>query len=279
MATHAFTIDLEEWFCSHNLASAVPFTTWDLQQSLVERQVYRLVDLLNKKKVKATWFVLGWVAERYPALVKMLADEHHEIASHGYAHRLTWLHTEESFAEDLRKSTTILHSITGQPPTLFRAPAFSVVKKTSWALPILKQEGYAADSSVYPINVHPEYGWPEAGLQPFNHEVGVRELPMSCVNYFGLRVPMSGGAYLRFFPYNLYRRLIRRLEAEGRSLNFYIHPWELEENLPAVKGLGRLASARHYWGTGHSTDRKLERMLDDFQFSTLSDTYSLHQNS
>jgi polysaccharide deacetylase family protein (PEP-CTERM system associated) len=266
---HAFTIDLEEWFCTHNFQQIIAYEEWDKLESRIISQTEQFLELLNKYDVKATFFVLGWVAERHPELIKSIARAGHEIGSHGFSHQLTWQHSRDSFKADLALSTAAIHHVLGIRPTAFRAPAFSIIKKTEWAIEVLKEAGYELDSSVYPVAVHPEYGIGDAPLTPYQWPNGVAEVPLSCVQYYGKRLPISGGAYFRFLAYPLYRKLVRRLEKEGRKLNLYIHPWEIDSHIPAVKGLSYQRHLRHYTGLAQ-VKPKLQKLFTDFEFTTLS---------
>lgn len=269
---HAFTIDLEEWFCTHNFQGVIAYQDWPKLESRVRGQVQQFLDLLGRHDVKATFFVLGWVAERHPDLILNIAEAGHEIGSHGFRHQPTWQHTRESFQADLALSTKAIAAILGKPPTAFRAPAFSIVKQTAWAVEVLREAGYTTDSSVYPVGLHPEYGISDAPLVPYLWPNRLREIPLSCVEYYGHRLPISGGAYFRFLPYRVYRQLVERLEKQGRKLNFYIHPWEIDSHIPEVKGLSFQRAMRHYTGLKRVAG-KLEKLLTDFRFTTLSSAF------
>ncbi|MBC7775326.1 MAG: DUF3473 domain-containing protein [Phycisphaerae bacterium] len=269
---NAFTIDLEEWFCSHNLQSVVQPSDWDALPHRATDVTLRLLELLEKHKVKATFFVLGWLAERYPELVQAIHTAGHEIASHGHAHLLTWQHTPESFDADLKKANTVIMACTDVLPTMFRAPAFSITQRTLWATDVLKANGMEADSSVFPLSWHPEYGIPNAKLTPFFHPNGLLEIPLSVLEMMGKRFPMSGGAYFRMLPYKVYSRMVRQLHIQGRPLVFYLHPWEMDSEMPRLPGLSRWAHFRHYTNL-HTVERKLVRLLEDFEFAPLRKVY------
>lgn len=269
---HAFTIDLEEWFCTHNFQKVISYEEWDSLESRIIDQTEQFLELLDRHQVKATFFVLGWVAERQPALLKTIARAGHEIGSHGFSHQLTWQHSRDSFRADLERSTAAIYNVLGVHPTAFRAPAFSVVKKTEWAIDVLQESGYEVDSSVYPVAVHPEYGIGDAPIKPYRWANGMVEIPLSCVQYYGKRVPISGGAYFRFLAYPLYRAMVKRMEKEGRKLNFYIHPWEIDGHLPKVTGLSYQRQLRHYTGLAQ-VKSKLQKLLTDFEFGTLSNAF------
>ena len=241
---------------------------WDTLPHRATRVTNRLLDLLEKHGVKATFFVLGWLAERHPTLVRAVQAAGHEIASHGYAHLLTWQHTPGSFDVDLKKASTSIEDCTGIRPKLFRAPAFSITQQTLWALDVLQANGIEVDSSVFPLSWHPEYGMPNASLTPFQHANGLFECPMSVLELLGKRLPMSGGAYFRLTPYPVYSAMVRRLHQQGRPLIFYLHPWEMDTEMPSLSGLSASARFRHYTNV-HTVERKLERLLREFEFAPL----------
>ncbi|MDX1912933.1 MAG: DUF3473 domain-containing protein [Saprospiraceae bacterium] len=265
---HAFTIDLEEWFCSHNLQAAVKPSDRNRLPLRAAAPTCRLLEMLEKRGIKATFFVLGQLAEQLPDLVRDIQKAGHEIASHGYAHLLTTQHTPGTFAEDLIKAGSAIQDCTGIIPDLFRAPAFSITPATLWALDVLKQQGFRADSSVFPLSWHPDYGMPDAPLLPYKHDNGLLEFPMSVVEMGGKRWPVSGGAYFRMLPFGVYERLIRRLEKQGRPLLFYLHPWELDPGMPRLPGLSRMARFRHY-AFLETVERKLNLLLQNFEFAPL----------
>lgn len=269
---HAFTIDLEEWFCTHNFQHVIKYNDWEHLEKRVENQADYLLKILDENNVKATFFILGWVADHFPSLIRRIARGGHEIGSHGYVHWPTWRHTPYTFEQDLLASTNAIEKITRKKPTAFRAPAFSIVKKTQWALDVLAKSGYLIDSSIYPIGVHPEYGMPDASLIPEKLKNGMVEVPMSCIHVLGKRIPISGGAYFRFSPYPIFKNFVKHLEREGRALNFYIHPWEIDPGIPHVKNISFVKKIRHYTGL-KSVRSKLNRLLKDFEFGTISEVF------
>lgn len=270
---NALTIDLEEWFCSHNLQAAVQPQDWDQLPWRAATPTLRLLEILERRGVRATFFVLGWLAERQPTLVQAVQAAGHEIASHGYAHRLTWQHSPDSFRDDLRRAQCAIEDATGVTPVLFRAPAFSITRRCLWAPDVLAEAGFVADSSVFPLSWHPEYGVPQASLVPFRHANGLIELPMSVVEAAGKRFPVSGGAYFRLLLYPAYRALVRHLHRQGRPLLFYLHPWELDDAMPTLRGLSAGARFRHYTNT-HTVAHKLQRLVNEFAFAPLGRVYA-----
>lgn len=267
-----FTVDLEDWFCSHNLARAVPRGDWSRLENRVAAPTFRLLDLLDRHRVRAVFFVLGWTAERCPELVRHIAWRGHEIASHGYGHRQLTKISPTEFEDDLLHSLEILEPlIAGRPIRGYRAPAFSVTHRSIWALPILEKHGFEYDSSIFPTGMNPDYGITDAPLLPFNFSKNLLEIPLSVAQFFGKNVPCSGGGYLRQLPYPIFRGWARRCNAAGRPLIFYIHPWELDPDFPKIsKNLSPLARWRHYSNLG-TTEQKIERLLSDFEFGSIDD--------
>ena len=268
---HGLSFDVEEHFQVSGFDSPMRRSHWDVIESRVERNTERILSLLNKQNVKATFFVLGWVAERHPNLVKRIAHDGHEIGSHGYAHELITAQTPNLFREDIRRAKAVLEDILGAPVLGYRAPTFTITAETSWALPILVEEGYGYDSSIFPI-VHDRYGMP--GAIATCHEIATSagplwEIPLSTAKIAGCRIPIAGGGYFRLFPYMLLRWLLRRVEGTGQPLVIYLHPWELDPAQPRMKG-PLLSQFRHYLNLGKS-ERRLSCMLDDFSFGPLRD--------
>jgi polysaccharide deacetylase family protein (PEP-CTERM system associated) len=267
---NAFTIDLEDWFCSHNLVDALPIEKWDDLESHVEEGTHLLLNLLEKPGVRATFFVLGWVADRFPNLIKDIQNAGHEIGSHGYAHQQITRISPDDFEVDIRKSLESL-AFLGTPIRGYRAPAFSLTPQTIWATDILQKFDFQYDSSVYPLGIHPDYGFKNAPLTPYQHSNGLMEIPMSVAEFGGLQLPCSGGGYLRQLPYPVFRNLVRRCNAQGRPLVFYIHPWELLPNIPKVN-LPTLKKWRHYNNLS-STAFKITQLLQDFPFGAMEDVF------
>lgn len=272
---NAFTVDLEDWFCSHNLVSEIKYEDWDNLESRVTAPTLRLLVLLKKYDCKATFFVLGWVADRYPELIQRIAVDGHEIASHGYSHKLLTGISPLFFEEDLLKSVLAIERACGIKPAGYRAPAFTIVNATKWAFGILKKLGFTYDSSVYPTNVHPDYGIGDAPLTIYSPQSGLTEIPLSCAVLFNKNIPCSGGAYLRFLPYFLFKQLVNSVIKSGRAYIFYIHPWEIDPEMPRVK-LPVLKAIRHYTNLA-STFGKIERLLQDFEFTSLQDILTEEQ--
>ncbi len=264
---NVMSIDVEDWFSVENMRGFIAREDWDKLESRVERNIARLLDLFAARQIEATFFVLGWIAERHPDMVREIARRGHEVATHGYSHNMLTRMTPEEFDADLARSLEMLARAGVSNVLGFRAPTFSVTRKTLWAVDVLKSRGLAYDSSVFPIGIHPDYGIADAPLTPHQYPNGIWELPMSCAEIFGKRIPCSGGGYFRLFPYPVMRTLLRRTNAQGRSVVFYLHPWEIDPEQPRVEALPRMKRFRHY-NNLERTYARLERLLGDFRFTS-----------
>jgi polysaccharide deacetylase family protein (PEP-CTERM system associated) len=264
---NVMSVDVEDWFCVHNLSRLIPYADWDKCESRVERSTTRLLDLFGKHRVEATFFVLGWVADRFPDLVREIERRGHEVATHGYSHQLLTFMKPEDFRADLQRSLVVLARTTSQEVRGFRAPSFSLTKKTLWAVDILRESGIQYDSSVFPVAFHPDYGIADADLRPHRLAEGLTELPMGVAEVLGRRVPCSGGGYFRLYPYAVTRALMRRCNQQGRPVMFYLHPWEADPEQPRVAGLSWSKRFRHYNNLDR-TEERLEWLLNDFAFTS-----------
>ncbi|HJQ68575.1 MAG TPA: XrtA system polysaccharide deacetylase [Blastocatellia bacterium] len=264
---NAMSVDLEDWFCVHNMERAINKSDWDACEMRVVENTRKIIDLLDRHKTEATFFVLGWVAERAPDLVRDIAARGHEIATHGYSHTLLTDMTPESFEEDLRRAIHVTRACVDQEIVGFRAPSFTVTADTLWAVEVLTRNGIKYDSSVFPVGFHPDYGMPNASLSVYRHNDSLVEVPLSCAEFVGKRIPCSGGGYFRIFPYALTKRLLKRCNAQGRPAIFYLHPWELDPGQPRVK-LPLLKKFRHYYNLDKTLAR-LDRLLGDFEFTSV----------
>lgn len=271
MIYNALTIDVEDYYMVSAFAEVIKFDDWHRYDSRVEKNTYRILDLLNNYNVKATFFVLGWVAENYPGMVRDIHSGGHEIACHGYNHRLVYHLTPEEFREDIRIAKNILEDIIGESVIGFRAASYSIVKKTLWALDILIEEGFLYDSSIFPI-YHDRYGFP--GAKRFPHVIKrskgeIVEFPLSTCRIFGQNVPVAGGGYLRLFPLRLIKTAIKRInEKDEKPFILFVHPWEIDVDQPRLDGR-RLSQIRHYMNLS-STMPKLRTILNEFKFEPLS---------
>jgi len=272
---HCLTFDIEEHFQVSAFESPMRRRHWDNFESRVERNTEKILELLRIRDVRATFFVLGWVAERHRKLIRKIADEGHEVASHGYAHELITLQTPIKFREDVRRTKAIIEEIVSRPVLGYRAPSFTITPDTTWAFRILVEEGYVYDSSVFPI-LHHTYGMP--GAKTKSHVVLTEsgplwEFPLSTATMAGLRLPIAGGGYFRLFPYKLLRRLLKRVEASGQVLVMYLHPWELDPDQPRMHG-PLLSRVRHYINL-QKTEGRLMQLLEDFRFAPIRDAVPL----
>jgi polysaccharide deacetylase family protein (PEP-CTERM system associated) len=268
--THIFTVDVEEYFHAHALASAAPLSRWHTLESRVVDSTVRLMDLLARHDAHATFFVLGWVADRHPALVRRIVAEGHEVASHGYWHTRVAPMRLNQFRDELRHSRDLLEQLTGRRVLGFRAPSFSIVPGAEWAFDIMLEEGITYDSSLFPIR-RPGAGYP--GCCPEPHHLmrpagRLLELPLTTTVIGGMRLPAAGGAWLRHLPFGLVERAF--LECAGRSVPgvFYMHPWEIDAGQPVLPGVSPVSRLRHYGGT-HRMLARVEQLMAQFRFTSV----------
>jgi polysaccharide deacetylase family protein (PEP-CTERM system associated) len=267
---NAMTVDVEDYFHVSVFDGVVPRSRWESLESRVERNTDRLLQIFADAGVTATFFVLGWVAERHPGLVRRIADEGHEVASHGYAHRLVYDLTPSMFRDDIRRSKAALQNATGMAVEGYRAPSYSVTPRSLWALDVLIEEGFRYDSSIFPIH-HDRYGIPVSSRHPYrlNRPGGsIIEVPGSTVRWGVFNFPVAGGGYFRILPYPWTRWGIAQLNrVENRPAIFYMHPWEIDPDQPRLSA-GMLSRFRHYRNLGE-TEGRLKRLLADFDFGPM----------
>jgi polysaccharide deacetylase family protein (PEP-CTERM system associated) len=268
---NALTVDLEDYFHVSAYSGKVRIEEWDSYPSRVAANTDRLLSLLAENNCLATFFVLGWVAEKKPEIVARVAAAGHEIACHSLLHRSVFNLTPQEFREDTHRAKAVIEDATGKQVRGYRAPSFSVIEKSFWALNILVEEGFQYDSSIFPVE-HPSYGVPNAPRTPYwiNTASGrILEFPMPTVKIGSKRSPIGGGAYLRFLPYSYTRWAIRHLnQHESFPVCVYIHPWELDPEQPRLGG-NLSTRARHYFGLG-GTEAKLKKLLRDVEFCPLA---------
>lgn len=265
-ACHALSVDVEDWFQVLNMAQVIDRADWDRLQLRCGDSTRRLLDLLERRGARATFFFLGWVAERMPELVREVAAAGHEVGSHGYDHRMLHDLGEAGFAADIERTATILSGITGNRPRLFRACTWSVTRRTPWAPGLLARSGIRIDSSIQPVR-HPDYGVPSAPVSPWRMETEAGpmvEFPPLTLQFLGRRLPVGGGGYLRLFPLGLLRKGLRQQDALGMPGCIYLHPWEVDPGQPRRR-LGLLRGFRHYVNLGR-TQAKLDALLQEAQF-------------
>jgi polysaccharide deacetylase family protein (PEP-CTERM system associated) len=277
---NAMTIDVEDYFHVSVFDGIVPRHEWERLESRVCANTDRLVDLFAEYGVRGTFFVLGWVAERHPRLVRRIAEAGHEIASHGFGHRLVYDQTPRAFREDVRTSKALLEDAGGTAVLGYRAPSYSITPRSLWALDVLIEEGYAYDSSIFPIR-HDRYGIPVSPRHPFvlTRETGTLvEAPGSTTRVGPLNLPVAGGGYFRILPYAWTRWGIDRVNRlEQRPAIFYLHPWEIDPEQPRL-GAGMLGRFRHYRNLD-KTEARLRQLLTDFRFGPMSQMLQIAQAS
>lgn len=270
---NAFSVDVEDWYQVSDFEAQVRFDEWDRYESRVVANTRRVLSLLDEFGVKGTFFILTWNAERHPELVEDIASRGHEVATHGYAHRLVYEQGRDLYRQDLERSQEILERLTGRRARGYRAPSFSVTAKSMWALDVMLECGIEYDSSIFPVQ-DSLYGVPGALRFPFViHSVGERQLvefPMTTARVGSRNLPLGGGAYLRVLPYPYMRWGMRRVNKEGQSAIVYLHPWEIDPDHPRLRSRGKRGVSSHYINLRAMED-KLRRLLSDFRFAPVSE--------
>ncbi len=271
---NAMTIDVEDYFQVSAFAPHISRQEWDSLPCRVERNVDLILGLLDDADVKATFFTLGWIAERHPSIVRMIVDNGHELASHGYGHQRASDLTPEQFHLDVVRAKHVLEDAAGLEVKGYRAPSFSISGRNRWALDVLSETGHTYSSSIYPVQ-HDHYGAPDAPRHPYrpNGQEGILELPPTTVRFFGRNLPAAGGGYFRLMPYGVSRWLLRRVNRhEHAPCMFYFHPWEVDPDQPRPAGLNTRTRFRHYVNLQHMQG-KLERLLKDFPWGRVDEIF------
>ncbi|WP_374521887.1 XrtA system polysaccharide deacetylase [Hydrogenophaga sp.] len=269
---NALTIDVEDYFQVSAFAPHIARTEWDQRECRVERNMDRILGLLARHQTQATFFTLGWIAERYPQLVRRIVEEGHELASHGYGHQRASDLSRDEFRDDVTRAKALLEDIGGQAVWGYRAPSFSIGDANLWALDVLQEAGYRYSSSIYPVR-HDHYGSPDAPR--FAHQVrpGLMEVPPTTLRLFSRNLPSSGGGYFRLFPYALSRWMLRQVnQRDGESAIFYMHPWEIDPQQPRIPGVSLKTRFRHYVNIDR-TEQRLDRLLSDFAWSRMDEIF------
>jgi polysaccharide deacetylase family protein (PEP-CTERM system associated) len=262
---NALTVDVEDYFQVSAFAAHIPRSSWDSQPCRVEANIERILGLLSEAKVSATFFTLGWIAERYPALVRRLVDGGHELASHGYEHLRANEQAYGAFLADIRLANAVLEDIAGREVKGYRAPSFSIGPANFWAFDCIAEAGYRYSSSIYPIR-HDHYGAPDAPRFPYKVRENLLEVPVATVRMLNSNWPAGGGGYFRLLPYRISKWSISQVNAvDRRPAMFYFHPWELDPTQPRVKGPGAKARFRHYLNLDR-TEPRLKSLLADFRW-------------
>jgi len=270
---NALTVDVEDYFHVQAFADVISPNHWGHYPLRVENNTRRLMKLLDQRNIRATFFVLGWVAERCPVLIREISTAGHEIGCHGFSHQMIGRADKEIFHNDVRRAKSVLEDLIGVEVTSYRAPSYSVTSGTLWALEILHDNGFAIDSSIFPV-VHDQYGIPDAPRFPHYRSLcdgrRIAEFPPSTLPAYGLNIPVAGGGYFRLLPYSVTAWAISRInDKELQPAMFYIHPWEIDPEQPRIAASWR-SRFRHYHNL-NSTEDKLARLLDDFSWAPMSE--------
>jgi polysaccharide deacetylase family protein (PEP-CTERM system associated) len=277
---NALTVDVEDYFHVEAFASVISPANWEQYPIRVERNTYRILELLERRAIHATFFILGWVAERFPILIRDIYAAGHEIGSHGYGHQMITRADTKTFRNDVSRAKFVIENETGTKVNSFRAPSYSITAKTLWALEILGEFGFEYDSSIFPIR-HDCYGIPDAPRFPHYRllRTGARlvEFPPSTVRIHATNIPVAGGGYLRFWPYRLTAWAIRRInQKENQPAMIYLHPWEIDPDQPRIAASWR-SRFRHYQNL-RTAEEKFSRLLDEFSWAPISDVLSCYKN-
>jgi polysaccharide deacetylase family protein (PEP-CTERM system associated) len=273
--THAMTVDVEDYYHVAAFAKVIKPSEWNNWPSRVEQNTERLLQLFDDHNIKITFFILGWVAEKYPELVKTIRQQGHEIASHGFSHQLIYTQTPDIFRAETAKSKQILEDLAQTPITGYRAASYSITRKSLWALDILAELGFTWDSSIFPTR-HDNYGIPGSPEEPYRiittNGTELLEFPLTTANVMGQSIPAAGGGYFRQYPYALSKWLFERASLnQTKPQIFYLHPWEIDPEQPRVPNASWFSNFRHYTNLKHCLPR-LERMISDFHFGTMSES-------
>ncbi|HVE90396.1 MAG TPA: XrtA system polysaccharide deacetylase [Burkholderiaceae bacterium] len=272
---NALTIDVEDYFQVSAFAPHIERSAWEITPCRIERNIDRILDLLNQSGAKATFFTLGWLAQRYPRLVRDISSQGHEVASHGQAHLRASDQLPAEFDNDIRAAKLLLEDIAGVAVRGYRAPSFSIGHGNLWAFDRIAAAGYSYSSSVYPVQ-HDHYGMPDAPRFPYRPSAALLEIPVSTARVFGRNLPAGGGGYFRLAPYALSRWAINRVNhIDRRPAIFYFHPWEIDPQQPRIKDVGLKTRFRHYVNLNR-TEPRLRRLLSDFRWERVDRVFDLN---
>lgn len=271
---NALTVDVEDYFQVSAMAPYVERRSWDDRECRVEANVRRLLTMFASASARATFFTLGWVAQRYPALIRDIVAHGHELASHGHGHQRATEQTPTQFADDVSRAKAVLEDVSGRAVYGYRAPSFSIGASNPWAFDVLLEAGYRYSSSVYPVR-HDHYGTPDAPRFAFPSRPGLLEIPVSTVQIWGTNLPAGGGGYFRLAPYALSRWALRRINSvDQQPAIFYFHPWEIDPEQPRIVGAGVATRFRHYVNLAR-TEGRLRSLLGDFRWGRVDDVFGL----
>ncbi len=272
---NALTVDVEDYFQVSAFAKHIARSEWERRPCRVEANTQRILSLFEKHSARGTFFTLGWIAERYPNLVREIADAGHEVASHGFQHTRVTEQNENEFRQDVARTKKLLEDVTGASVSGYRAATFSIGRDNLWALEVLQQEGYRYSSSIYPVR-HDLYGMPEAPRFAFRPTTGgILEVPVSTLKLFGRTFPCGGGGYFRLLPYCVSRWALGRTNTRDRQpAIFYFHPWEIDTQQPRVDGISAKTRFRHYLNIDRMESR-LARLLEDFRWGRMDAIFGI----
>ena len=272
--TNAFTIDVEDYFQVSAFAPYINRNDWNLHECRIEKNIETILHMLNKNGTKATFFTLGWIAERYPQMVKKIVLEGHELASHGYGHERAFDLSKQEFFDDIQSAKKLLEDISGSEVKGYRAPSFSINKNNLWAFDCLLRAGYKYSSSVYPIK-HDHYGMPTAPRFPYFVREGLLEIPITTLRIFGKNFPSSGGGYFRLMPYLFSKFMINKVLSDDKQpAIFYFHPWEIDIEQPRIPGIDSKTKFRHYINIKRM-EKKINSLLTDFLWNRVDKVFSI----
>jgi len=269
---NAMTVDVEDYFQVSAFEDVIARSEWSKLSLRVERNTFRLLELFAQYNVKCTFFTLGWVAKRCPELIKAIVEQGHELASHGYGHQRATLMSQQEFFNDVERSKKTLEDISGCEVLGYRAPSFSINDSNTWAYDVLVELGFKYSSSTYPI-VHDLYGVPQWPRFKYHRDEGIVEIPIPTLRKAGRNIGIGGGGYFRLYPYWMSKRRIDKyIMQEKQPYSFYFHPWEIDQEQPKVAGASLKSKIRHYINLSRM-EGKIERLLEDYQWSTMQDVY------
>ena len=262
------TVDVEDYFQVAAFDAVIDPENWESYECRVEQNTHGILKILAERKISATFFIVGWIAERYPQLVRDIQQQGHQIGCHSYWHKKIYTLSPEQFKADTKQAKQVLEEITGRPVFGYRAPSYSITGRSLWALDILQELGFTYDSSIFPV-YHDNYGIPDAPRFSYRLEQGMMEFPLSTVSLLGKNLPISGGGYFRLFPYRFTRACLKRInQREGKPFVFYVHPWEFDPHQPRIADAGWKSRFRHY-NNLDKTEARFRQLLDDFSFGPL----------
>lgn len=272
MIKNAFTIDVEDYFQVSAFAPYIARSTWDTMECRVERNIDVILKMLSDHHVKATFFTLGWIAARYPQIVRAIVNNGHEVASHGYAHERASNQSHREFLDDISLAKKILEELSGTRVVGYRAPSFSINEENEWAFDVLMEAGYLYSSSVYPIK-HDHYGMPSSPRFCYPVRENFLEVPVTTLRLFNKNFPSAGGGYFRLFPYQLSKWMLSKVNSkDAQSAVFYFHPWEIDVDQPRVPGINKKSEFRHYVNISKMENR-LRTLLNDFHWGRMDEIF------